>query len=128
MTNRQLTIVNNLIRSVSKDYSDNSAILSTYVDGAQIVHNDISDTPYDAIDIGYGWGMHDAGGNPNYRTRMHGYDWPQKKVSEQTTTHRNVVAANNRKNGQATGRERGGQTGDISVEVVNYKKNKQKQN
>src|SRR3546814_1582353 len=36
MINRQLTIVNNLIRSVSKDYSDNSAILSTYVDGAQI--------------------------------------------------------------------------------------------
>src|SRR3546814_3517860 len=90
MTNRQLTIVNNLIRSVSKDYSDNSAILSTYVDGAQIVHNDISDTPYDAIDIGYGWGMHDAGGNPNYRTRMHGYDWPQNKVYETPTPHRNV--------------------------------------
>src|SRR3546814_6895399 len=72
MINRQLTIVNNLIRSVSKDYSDNSAILSTYVDGAQIVHNDISDMPYDAIDIGYGWGMHDAGGNPNYRTRKIG--------------------------------------------------------
>src|SRR3546814_7344020 len=50
MTNRQLTIVNNLIRSVSKDYSDNSAILSTYVDGAQIVHNHISEKPYDPID------------------------------------------------------------------------------
>src|SRR3546814_10948975 len=74
MTNRQLTIVNNLIRSVSKDYSDNSAILSTYVDGAQIVHNDISDTPYDAIGVGYGWGMPDAGGNPNYRTKMSGYE------------------------------------------------------
>jgi hypothetical protein len=96
MTNRQLTIVNNLIRSVSKDYSDNSAILSTYIDGAQIVHNDISDTPYDAIDIGYGWGMHDAGGNANYRTRMHGYDWPQNKVYETPTTHRNVVVAYNR--------------------------------
>ena len=96
MTNRQLTIVNNLIQSVSKDYSDNSAILSTYVDGAQIVHNDISDTPYDAIDIGYGWGMHDAGGNANYRTRMHGYDWPQNKVYETPTTHRNVVVAYNR--------------------------------
>ena len=96
MTNRQLTIVNNLIQSVSKDYSDNSAILSTYVDGAQIVHNDISDVPYDAIDIGYGWGMHDEGGNPNYRTRMHGYDWKQNRVYEEPTTHRNVVVAYNR--------------------------------
>src|SRR3546814_14848239 len=52
--------------------------------------------PYDAIDIGYGWGMHDAGGNPNYRTRMHGYDWPQNKVYETPTTHRNVVVAYNR--------------------------------
>src|SRR3546814_6202422 len=83
MINRQLTIVNNLIRSVSKDYSDNSAILSTYVDEAQIVHNDISDTHYDAIDIGYGWGMHDAGGNPNYRTRMHDYDWTHWRSEEQ---------------------------------------------
>src|SRR3546814_17895541 len=48
MINRQLTIVNHLIRSVSTDYSDNSAIISTYDAGAQIVHNDISDMPYEA--------------------------------------------------------------------------------
>ncbi len=74
MVNRQLIVRNNRIHSVSKDFVDNSAILSTYVTGAVILHNDISDVPYDAIDIGYGWGMHDAGGNPNYRVRMHGYD------------------------------------------------------
>ncbi|MBB5705743.1 right-handed parallel beta-helix repeat-containing protein [Sphingopyxis panaciterrulae] len=115
MTNRQLTIVNNLVRSVSKDYSDNSAILSTYVDGAQIVHNDISDTPYDAIDIGYGWGMHDAGGNPNYRTRMHGYDWPQNKVYETPTTHRNVVVAYNRIYDTKTHFEDGGAIYNLSA-------------
>ncbi len=97
--NRQLIIRNNRIRSVSKDFVDNSAILSTYVEGAVILHNDISDVPYDAIDIGYGWGMHDAGGNPNYRVRMRGYDWKQNLVYETPTTHRDVVVAGNRIHG-----------------------------
>jgi hypothetical protein len=94
--NRQLIVRNNRIRSVSKDYFDNSAILSTYVEGAVILHNDISDAPYDAIDVGYGWGMHDAGGNPNYRVNMHGYDYKQNLVYETPTTHRDVVVASNR--------------------------------
>lgn len=95
MINKQLLVSNNRIRSVSKDYMDNSAILSTYVEGALILHNDISDVPYDAIDIGYGWGMHDAGGNPNYRVRMHGYDSKDNLIYETPTTHRDVVVANN---------------------------------
>jgi len=97
--NRQLIVSNNRIRSVSKDYRDNSAILSTYVLGAIILHNDVSDVPYDAIDIGYGWGMHDPNGNPNYRVRMHGYDAPQNLVYTTPTTHRDVVVANNRVHG-----------------------------
>ena len=98
-TNQQILITNNRIQSVSKDYSDNSAILSTYVAGAVIAHNDISDVPYDAIDIGYGWGMHDVGGNPNYRVRMHGYDWKENLVYSTPTTHRDVVVAGNRIHG-----------------------------
>jgi len=94
--NRQLIVWNNRIQSVSKDYFDNSAILSTYVEGAVILHNDISDAPYDAIDIGYGWGMHDPGGNPNYRFHMHGYDYPQNLIYDKPTTHRDVVVASNR--------------------------------
>ena len=97
--NRQLIVSDNRIRSVSKEYRDNSAILSTYVEGAVILHNDISDVPYDAIDIGYGWGMHDPGGNPNYRVRMHGYDAKQNLVYDTPTTHRDVVVANNRVHG-----------------------------
>ncbi len=46
--NRQLIVRNSRIRSVSKDYRDNSAILCTYVEGAVILHNEISDVPYDA--------------------------------------------------------------------------------
>jgi hypothetical protein len=94
--NRALIVQNNRIQSVSKDYLDNSAILSTYNTGAAILHNDISDVPYDAIDIGYGWGMHDPGGNPNYRFRMHGYDYPQNLTYETPTTHRDVIVASNR--------------------------------
>jgi len=97
--NRQLIVRNNRIQSVSKDYLDNSAILSTYVAGAIILHNDISDVPYDAIDVGYGWGMHDPGGNPNYRVNMHGYDFKQNLVYETPTTHRDVVVASNRVHG-----------------------------
>lgn len=95
-TNRQLIIRDNRIRSVSEDYLDNSAILSTYVAGAIILHNDISDVPYDAIDIGYGWGIQDPGGNPNYRVFMHGYDFPQNPVYQTPTTHHDVVVAGNR--------------------------------
>jgi hypothetical protein len=94
--NRQLIVWNNRIRSVSREYRDESAILSTYDAGAVILHNDISDVPYDAIDVGYGWGMHDPGGNPNYRVRMHGYDFRENLVYDTPTTHRDVVVASNR--------------------------------
>ncbi|MGA7343305.1 MAG: right-handed parallel beta-helix repeat-containing protein [Terracidiphilus sp.] len=99
MINRQLLVENNRIQSVSRDYLDNSAILSTYVTGALILHNDISDVPYDAIDIGYGWGYEDAGGNANYRVFMHGYDFKDNPVFETPTTHRDVVVAWNRIHG-----------------------------
>jgi hypothetical protein len=99
MINRQLLVNNNRIQSVSKDYLDNSAILSTYVTGALILHNDISDIPYDAIDVGYGWGYEDAGGNANYRVNQHGYDFKDNIIYESPTTHRDVVVANNRIHG-----------------------------
>ncbi|MDE3106426.1 MAG: right-handed parallel beta-helix repeat-containing protein, partial [Acidobacteriota bacterium] len=80
LLNRELIVENNRVEAVSQEYRDNSAILETYFDQAQIVHNEIANVPYDAIDIGYGWGMHDAGGNSNYRVRMHGYDSPQNLI------------------------------------------------
>lgn len=95
-TNRDLIIRSNRICSVSEDYLDNSAILETYFTQAVILHNDISAVPYDAIDIGYGWGINDPGGNANYRNRMHGYQSPQNRVYSTPTTARNVVVASNR--------------------------------
>ncbi len=98
-TNRQIVIRSNQIHFVSEDYRDNTAILSTYVLGASILHNDISDVPYDAIDIGFGWGLQDPGGNPRYLFRMHTYDWKQNPIYQSPTTHRDVVVANNRIHG-----------------------------
>lgn len=95
-TNRQLTIRNNLIQSVSKDFWDNTAVLCTYTSGALILHNDISDTPYDAINTGFGWGQNDAGGNANYRTRQDGYAHRENRVYDTPTIQRDVIVAYNR--------------------------------
>jgi hypothetical protein len=95
--NRSIVIANNRIQSVSQVYQDNSAVLSTYVDGATIVHNNISDAPYDAIDIGWGWGVNDVGGNPVYRTAQRGYyDYPANLTYDSPTLQRRVIVANNR--------------------------------
>jgi hypothetical protein len=97
MANRDVVIANNRIRNVSLVYMDNSAILSTYVDGALIIHNDISEAPYDGIDIGWGWGMNDAGGSAVYRSARRGYyDHPANLLYETPTLHRRVVVAYNR--------------------------------
>jgi hypothetical protein len=97
MANRDILISNNRIKTVSQIYRDNSAILSTYVDSALILHNDISDAPYDGIDIGWGWGVNDVGGNPVYRSARRGYyDHPFNLVYDTPTLHRRAVVAYNR--------------------------------
>jgi len=100
MANRDLLISNNRIATVSQVYMDNSAILSTYVDNALILHNDISDAPYDGIDIGWGWGMNDAGGSAIYRSARRGYyDHPANLLYETPTLHRRAMVAYNRIHG-----------------------------
>jgi hypothetical protein len=73
LVNRDFVIEDNEVASVAQDYKDNAAILTTYVSGARILHNDISDAPYDGIAVGWGWGYNDAGGNPNYDENQKGY-------------------------------------------------------
>lgn len=67
--NENLTITDNRIHRVGTDYYDASGILVTFVDTAEISHNELSDGPYDAIDTGFSWGIPDAGGNPTYQGR-----------------------------------------------------------
>jgi hypothetical protein len=60
----------------------------------------ISDAPYDAIDIGWGWGVNDVGGNPVYRTAQRGYyDFPGNLTYDTPTLHRRLIVANNRIHG-----------------------------
>lgn len=97
MANRNIVIANNRIKTVSQVYMDNSAILSTYVDSALILHNDVSDAPYDGIDIGWGWGINDVGGNATYRIAERGhYDHADNLIYDTPTIHRRVVVAYNR--------------------------------
>ncbi|MFL6618580.1 MAG: right-handed parallel beta-helix repeat-containing protein [Povalibacter sp.] len=97
MANRDIRISNNRIKTVSQVYMDNSAILSTYVDSALILHNDISDAPYDGIDIGWGWGVNDVGGNAIYRTAQRGYyDHSFNLTYDTPTLHRRAMVAYNR--------------------------------
>jgi hypothetical protein len=69
MTNKDVTITDNLVTKVAQDYKDMAGILSTYVTHAVIEHNEVSDLAYDGIDVGWGWGANDAGGSQDYQNR-----------------------------------------------------------
>jgi hypothetical protein len=69
MVLRNITIDNNLVTDVAKDYKEMSGILSTYADHTVIAHNEVSNLAYDGIDVGWGWGANDAGGSPDYQNR-----------------------------------------------------------
>lgn len=97
LINRDLLIADNIVATVSQDYKDNAAILTTYVSGARIVHNDISDAPYDGIAVGWGWGYNDAGGNPNYDENAKGYVHNVKYTTP--TTLRDTLVEGNRIHG-----------------------------
>jgi hypothetical protein len=95
-----LAIEDNHVATVSQDYKDNAAILTTYVAGARIAHNDISDAPYDGIATGWGWGYNDAGGNPNYDENQKGYVHNVRYTTP--TTLRDTIVEGNRIHGVKT--------------------------
>jgi len=94
---RDIIIRNNRINSVSRDYKEQSAILVTYASGTIIMNNDVSDTPYDGIDVGWGWGANDPGGSAEYWRKQRGYyDQPGNIVYDTPTTLRDTVVKGNR--------------------------------
>ncbi|GAA1870183.1 RICIN domain-containing protein [Myceligenerans crystallogenes] len=92
MTNSDILLQGNTVTKTSFTYRENSGLLSTYVDNARILQNEVFDLPYDAIDIGFGWGMNDAGGSQDYVDR--GYYEYNPKYSTPTTFKNNLVANN----------------------------------
>lgn len=113
LVNADLEIADNTVATVSQDYKDNAAILTTYVDGARILHNDISDAPYDGVAIGWGWGYNDAGGNPNYDENQKGYLHNTRYATP--TTLRNTVVEGNRIHGVKTWYMDGGAIYNLSA-------------
>ena len=94
---RDILIRDNRISNVSQDYREQAAILVTYATGAVVMNNDVSDAPYDGIDIGWGWGANDPGGSPAYRTTSRGYyDQPGNLTYDTPTILRDTVVAGNR--------------------------------
>ncbi len=113
MVNARIVIDRNTISNTSQDYKEGAAVLTTYVDSARITHNEISDAPYDAIDIGWGWGYNDAGGNPNYRDNQKGY--LTNIVYDTPTTLRNTLVAGNRVHGVKSWYKDGGAIYNLSA-------------
>jgi hypothetical protein len=96
MSVRDILISNNLVHGVSQAYREQAAILVTYASGAVIWHNDVSATPYDGIDVGWGWGVNDPGGSAAYLTANRGYyDQPGNLIyNTPTILHDSVVVGN----------------------------------
>jgi hypothetical protein len=94
---RDILIRDNHISNISQDYREQAAILVTYATGAIIMNNDVSDAPYDGIDIGWGWGANDPGGSPAYRVTSRGYyDQPGNLTYDTPTILRDTVVVGNR--------------------------------
>jgi hypothetical protein len=113
LINADLEIADNTVATVSQDYKDNAAILTTYVDGARILHNEISDAPYDGVAVGWGWGYNDAGGNPNYDENQKGYLHNTRYTTP--TTLRNTLVEGNRIHGVKTWYMDGGAIYNLSA-------------
>ena len=96
MVDKDITLTNNLVTGVAKDYKDMAGILSTYVTHTVVTHNEVSNLAYDGIDIGWGWGANDAGGSQDYRNRgLYNY----QPVYTTATTLRDTIVSYNRVHG-----------------------------
>lgn len=83
------TVDDNVVTDVGAEYWDTVGLFFGYVNHTTVAHNEVSNLPYTAISLGWGWGSTDAGGNPEYPDNGGNpvYDTP-------TTSHDNLVSAN----------------------------------
>ena len=69
-------VTNNYIHDIGAEYFGSIGVFAGYTEGTIISHNEITNVPYTAISVGWGWGEEDAGGgNPKYH-QPDKYDTP----------------------------------------------------
>jgi hypothetical protein len=90
MTNRNITIQNNLVHDIGIDYRDSDAILATYTTNATISHNDAYNLPYSGIGLGWGWGINGPGGSQDYINRGT-YNYQTLYTTPTTATGNSIV-------------------------------------
>ncbi|KJK09239.1 hypothetical protein UB45_21700 [Terrabacter sp. 28] len=92
MTNKDITISDNLVHDVAKVYEGQDGILFTYVTRATVTHNELWNLPYSGIGAGWGWGTNDVGGNAEY-VRRGLYDF--QPMYDTPTTFRDALVSHN---------------------------------
>ena len=95
MIDQNITVKNNLVHDIAIDYRDFAALMFTYVQNVAFSHNELYSFPYSGLNTGYGWGVNDAGGNTEYKTRSSGnlYQY-QPLYTNPTIAKNNQVTAN----------------------------------
>ncbi|GIF74480.1 RICIN domain-containing protein [Asanoa siamensis] len=92
MVNRDITISDNRLHDLGIEYRGIVSVLTTYVNTATILHNEVYNMPYTGMSIGYGWGSNDAGGSNHYADRgLYNY---QPRYSTATTAANNRLVGN----------------------------------
>ncbi len=85
-------ISNNDISYTGQDYYDSAAIFVGFTTGTVIKHNTISNTPWSALAIGWGWGLFDKGSFPGVPTAVPGmwgnYSTPTINSNNQITSNK----------------------------------------
>ncbi|WP_083502424.1 RICIN domain-containing protein [Sphaerimonospora mesophila] len=92
MVNRNITVSDNRIHDLGLDYRGVVSVLTTYVTGSDVSHNEVYNMPYTGMSIGYGWGANDAGGSNHYADRgLYNY---QPRYTTATTASGNRLVGN----------------------------------
>ncbi|WP_090933754.1 RICIN domain-containing protein [Nonomuraea jiangxiensis] len=92
MVNRNITISHNRIHDLGLDHRGIVSVLTTYVTGTDVSHNEIYNLPYTGMSIGYGWGANEPGGSTHYADRGL-YDF-QPRYTTATTASGNRLVGN----------------------------------
>lgn len=101
-----ITVSNNYVHDVASEYLGGVGIFGGFVNGLDIIHNEIADVPYTGISVGWGWGYLDKGGRGN-GTKVGGEPSNIVRVTSPTVAGRTNIAANRIENYMQAGHDGG---------------------